>query len=804
MDVDYDIELVADNQRNIMFTINVQDDVSGTIKIIGESRKYTLAIEDGLAELIIPSSGGVFEFNITYAGDDKYNPFNTTRTIDTTKVSNYDMGIVNTPASYNLPIDINVTLPTIFDGKTIKLTFEGKTYTQTLNNGVASFKDITVKSTGSALAVAEFEGTTEYFGRIVNKTIEINPAEFDLEIVTPEIIYVGDNIVINVTVPSGVKKVNISVNGKTEEVDVSKGYVINDIDEGEYYVTASFAGDISYAYEVNSTSFNVIKKDTIVDINIDAKKHGEKTIIEITLDENISGLLLVDVDGNQYLYANLTTNVVRIEDAGFESGSHVLHAKYIGDRKFNANSSQAEFFIDKNYDYDINVSLNEQRIINGSTVPVIAGSDLVFSVDVPGDATGKLTIKISNDTDTVFIKELTLPTNLAITTIPNPGLYKLEVIYSGNDDYNKSSRVFNLNVTPSNIISKVDFNTTRPIYLVNDSSVLGVTGNIVNTPIKVYIDGTYVNDVTLDSTGNGTIILPGLSAGKHTVSLTFEGNDEYTVLNALTTIDVEKHDSSVKVDIENVDKIRVGDNVLINVEASGNGTVTLVVLGTNYARNYTVNLKNGKAQVLTYNDMLNGRYSIDVIYSGDDYYSGSTNDTFFFVRAKMASELEFDIPTILANESSVIGMEANFNEGELKVYIDGKLQDQKALIENHVGNIYLPALNEGIHTLMVVYDGDDEFNNVTKVFDINVKYHDSNIKVSVDKSKIFVDDVAIIKIELPEGATGVVLITAGNDKYHLEVTDVISYYSIPNLANGTYEVNAKYLGNGYMHQVMIQ
>ncbi|ALT67920.1 adhesin-like protein [Methanobrevibacter millerae] len=796
MDVDYDIELVADNQRNIMFTINVQDDVSGTIKIIGESRKYTLAIEDGLAELIIPSSGGVFEFNITYAGDDKYNPFNTTRTIDTTKVSNYDMGIVNTPASYNLPIDINVTLPTIFDGKTIKLTFEGKTYTQTLNNGVASFKDITVKSTGSALAVAEFEGTTEYFGRIVNKTIEINPAEFDLEIVTPEIIYVGDNIVINVTVPSGVKKVNISVNGKTEEVDVSKGYVINDIDEGEYYVTASFAGDISYAYEVNSTSFNVIKKDTIVDINIDAKKHGEKTIIEITLDENISGLLLVDVDGNQYLYANLTTNVVRIEDAGFESGSHVLHAKYIGDRKFNANSSQAEFFIDKNYDYDINVSLNEQRIINGSTVPVIAGSDLVFSVDVPGDATGKLTIKISNDTDTVFIKELTLPTNLAITTIPNPGLYKLEVIYSGNDDYNKSSRVFNLNVTPSNIISKVDFNTTRPIYLVNDSSVLGVTGNIVNTPIKVYIDGTYVNDVTLDSTGNGTIILPGLSAGKHTVSLTFEGNDEYTVLNALTTIDVEKHDSSVKVDIENVDKIRVGDNVLINVEASGNGTVTLVVLGTNYARNYTVNLKNGKAQVLTYNDMLNGRYSVDVIYSGDDYYSGSTNDTFFFVRAKMASELEFDIPTILANESSVIGMEANFNEGELKVYIDGKLQDQKALIENHVGNIYLPALNEGIHTLMVVYDGDDEFNNVTKVFDINVKYHDSNIKVSVDKSKIFVDDVAIIKIELPEGATGVVLITAGNDKYHLEVTDVISYYSIPNLANGTYEVNAKYLGNG--------
>ena len=128
---------------------------------------------------------------------------------------------------------------------------------------------------------------------------------------------------------------------------------------------------------------------------------------------------------------------------------------------------------------------------------------------------------------------------MAITTIPNPGLYKLEVIYSGNDDYNKSSRVFNLNVTPSNIISEVDFNTTRPIYLVNVSSVLGVTGNIVNIPIKVYIDGTYVNDVTLNSTGNGTIILPGLSAGKHPVSLSFDGNDEYTILSTSTIIDVK-------------------------------------------------------------------------------------------------------------------------------------------------------------------------------------------------------------------------------------------------------------------------
>ena len=795
LDVDYDIELTADNQRNIMFTIKVQDDVSGTIKIIGESRKYTLAIEDGLADLIVPSSGGVFKFNFTYAGDDKYNPFNATRTIDTRKVSNYEMVITNTPASYNLPIDINVKLPTIFDNETIKLTFESKTYTQTLNNGVASFKNIVVKSSGSALAVAEFEGTSEYSGRIINKTIDVHPAEFDLEIVTPEIIYVGDNIAVKVNVPSGVKKVNISVNGKTEEVDVSKGYIINDIDEGIYYVTASFAGDVSYAYETNSTTFNVVKKDTIVDIDIDAKKHGEKTIIVVTLDENISGLLLVDVDGVQYLYANLTNNVVRIEDAGFESGSHVLHAKYIGDRKYNANSSQAEFFIDKNYDYDINVSLNEQRIINGSTVPIIAGSDLVFSVDVPADATGKLTIKISKDTDTVFIKELTLPTNLAITTIPNPGLYKLEVIYSGNDDYNKSSRVFNLNVTPSNIISEVDFNTTRPIYLVNVSSVLGVTGNIVNIPIKVYIDGTYVNDVTLDPTGNGTISLPGLSAGKHTVSLSFDGNDEYTMLSTSTVIDVEKHRSAVDAGIENIHNIRVGDNIVINVEASGNGTVLLIIRNDTYSMNYTVTLVNGKGNVVTHNNLLTGSYFIDMKYSGDDYYLGSTKSTSFTVKDKEVSELEFNIPVILVNESSVIPIGSNFDNGELIVYIDGKLQNQKVLIVDGEGNLNLPGLNNGNHTLMIVFEGNHDYANLTKVVDFEVKYHNSHVAISLEKSKIFVDDVGIIRIELPEGANGIVLITLGEDKYYLEVNDLVSYYSIPNLNNGTYNITVKFLGN---------
>ena len=794
LDVDYDIKLTADNQRNIMFTIKVQDDVSGTIKIIGESKKYTLAIEDGSADLIVPSSGGVFKFNFTYAGDDKYNPFNATRTIDTRKVSNYEMVITNTPASYNLPIDINVKLPTIFDNETIKLTFESKTYTQTLNNGVASFKNIVVKSSGSALAVAEFEGTSEYSGRIINKTIDVHPAEFDLKIVTPEFIYVGDNIAVKVNVPSGVKKVNISVNGKTEEVDVSKGYIINDIDEGIYYVTASFAGDVSYAYETNSTTFNVVKKDTIVDIDIDAKKHGEKTIIVVTLDENISGLLLVDVDGVQYLYANLTTNVVRIEDAGFESGSHVLHAKYIGDRKYNANSSQANFFIDKNYDYDINVSLNEQRI-NGSTVPVIAGSDLVFSVDVPADATGKLTIKISNDTDTVFIKELTLPTNLAITTIPNPGLYKLEVIYSGNDDYNKSSRVFNLNVTPSNIISEVDFNTTRPIYLVNVSSVLGVTGNIVNIPIKVYIDGTYVNDVTLDSTGNGTISLPGLSAGKHTVSLSFDGNDEYTMLSTSTVIDVEKHMSAVDANIENINNIRVGDNIVINVEASGNGTVLLIIRNNTYSMNYTVTLVNGKGNVVTHNNLLTGSYFIDMKYSGDDYYLGSTKSTSFTVKDKEVSELEFNIPVILVNESSVIPIGSNFDNGELIVYIDGKLQNQKVLIVDGEGNLNLPGLNNGNHTLMIVFEGNHDYANLTKVVDFEVKYHNSHVAISLEKSKIFVDDVGSIRIELPEGANGIVLITVGEDKYYLEVNDLVSYYSIPNLNNGTYNITVKFLGN---------
>ena len=121
--------------------------------------------------------------------------------------------------------------------------------------------------------------------------------------------------------------------------------------------------------------------------------------------------------------------------------------------------------------------------------------------------------------------------------------------------------------------------------------------------------------------------------------------------------------------------------------------------------NYTVTLVNGKGNVVTHNNLLTGSYFIDMKYSGDDYYLGSTKSTSFTVKDKEVSELEFNIPVILVNESSVIPIGSNFDNGELIVYIDGKLQNQKVLIPSNLSSRLMFSdkifAREGIISLLI-------------------------------------------------------------------------------------------------------
>ena len=796
MNVDYTVDLVSDSQRNVFFTINVNKDVTGVIKVISDSKKYTLEIEDGVAERIIPAGAGVFTYNITYAGDEKYNAFNTSRTIDTTKVSNYDMDISNTNATLNLPITVYVTLPKMFDGSDIKLVLDGDEYHKTLTNGLAVFDDnIIVKSTGEILAVATFEGTGNYSGRTINKTIPVNPTDYDLEIVMPEIVHVGDNLHIAINAPTGLNKVNVTLNGKTKEINVADGYNITDIDEGQYYFVVSYVGDVSFIPKENSTTFNVVKQNTPIDVVINAAEHGENTTIDITLNKGVTGLILVDIDGIQYYYANLTTNTVHIVDDAFESGNHTIHVKYIGDRKYNANSAYENFTIAKNDDYLFDVTLNEVIIPDKSKIKVIAGEQLVFGVELPGDAKGTITFVISNaEGMVVFEKVLTLPTNLLITNIKDIGLYDLKVTYGGSVDYISSSNEFVLNVTSSNIISKVNFAEDRPDYLVGEASTLDITGNLLNTPINVLIDGILVTTVTINGESKkGTINLPGLSAGNHTVTLMFDGNEEFTALTTSTNITVVKHDSRVVASLESSDLV-VGDTIIINIEASGNGTATVTLSNDTFTKSYDVVIKDGVGRLVVVDELASGNYNMKVVYNGDDYYKENTYNGAFTVSDKIDATLDFVLPVFEVKEDSTIGVTSNFEDGSVTVYVDGEKQGVFDIAFNK-GTISLPGLAAGNHSVQVVYDGSHKYNNLTTSFIISVNIRQSDISISLEKSKIYVGDDAVVIIKLPSEATGLVLVTVNDDNYFVKVTDGTGKLNIPNLKNGTHTITAEYTGN---------
>ena len=266
-----------------------------------------------------------------------------------------------------------------------------------------------------------------------------------------------------------------------------------------------------------------------------------------------------------------------------------------------------------------------------------------------------------------------------------PGKHTVDVNYPGDDKYAPASNSTVIDVPKeSGYPFTVSEEDGKIVVDVPDDATGDVTvtidGKDYTVPIK---DGKAVMDVPSD-----------LGPGKHTVDVSYPGDDKYAPASNSTTVNVPK------IDITNTN-----DQLIVDVPDDATGDVIVTIDG----KDYTVPIKDGKA-VLDISDLPAGEHDVKVTYPGDDKYAPKTVET----TINKTSDLIITAPDVVKYFSGPERFVIYFKDSDgnnvdgltVKITINGVTYERTS--QN--GQTSLPLnINSGNYTVKVEFAGTSEY-----------------------------------------------------------------------------------------------
>jgi hypothetical protein len=315
--------------------------------------------------------------------------------------------------------------------------------------------------------------------------------------------------------------------------------------------------------------------------------------------------------------------------------------------------------------------------------------------------------------------------------------------------------------------------------------------------VLVDVDGVgyYVNVTG----GTGSLVIPYLTSGSHSINLTYIGDGKYLPSNNVTSVNVEKIDSFV---IPQAHDIYVGEDEVITlilpVDATGN--VTVVVDGDEYVFPLTsgvlgapisspiintVTIGGGNG-VLILSGLPYGDYVVTVRYNGDGKYNKAVNHTTFKVFKK-----DTEIEVIDQGNGTVVVIVGDNATGNVTVVIDN--QTYVVNVTNGAAIIDLTNATPGEHNITVIYSGDDGHNGSTANATVVIpKYY---TPISVTAHDIYVGDTEVITVTVPKAATGKITIEINAKEYTSTIKNGKAVFYVKGLYAGDKTVAVKYSGD---------
>ena len=704
--------------EDAVISVKLASDATGEVVITVNGEDYTAAIENGVASVTVSDlKAGDYTVTVKYTGDNNYNEATGSAEFSVLKITP-EMDVTVEDIVFGEDLIVNAVLPVDATGEVV-ITVNGVDYHVAIENGVAS---VTVSGleAGDYTVAVKYAGDDNYNAAEVTKGVNVAKANPALNVIIDSVDY-GNVFTIN-AVLTGVNNapldtnIIVTVNGKNYIVAIVNGkgtFHADKLAAGSYNFNARFAGSNNYNEVSDSGKFNVYKVDSAIGITVKDINVGEDAVITVKLFSDATGELTVTVNGKDYT-ANVVNGRATVSVSDLKAGNYDVVAKYSGDNNYNAAVATSSFTVSK-VDSTMDVTVND----------IVFGGDLIVDAVLPGDATGEVVITVNGVDYHVSIEN-----GKATGTISGlaAGDYTVAIKYVGDDKYVGVEVAENVNVAKAQpvlgvVIADVDYGNGFVI----EATLTGVNNAPLNGNVIVTVNGKEYTVKVTD--GKGIATGDKLAAGTYAFAAAWAGDDNYNIVTENGDFKVNKIDSSVAV---NVNNIKVGEEltITVNVPFDATGDVTVSVDG----KEYNVAIENGKA-VKTIADLKANVYTVTVKYSGDNNYNANQNTTEFTVSKISDYNMNITVPEFKEGVNSTINVVLPKDAtGTVTVEIGGK--NYTANVTDGVANVIIPGLGVGDYNITTTYSGDAKYDLMTKKGNITVI---PNVDVNLD-----VDDVVMV------------------------------------------------------------
>ena len=695
----------------------------------------------------------------TYLGDDKYG---SSSADDSFKVSDVpsDVKVKVDDITYGDVAIVEVSVPEDATG-TVTVTIDGKDYTANATGGKATVIVPDLKA-GNHTVDVKYDGDAKYAPSNSSTDLEVAKA-----VVLPDDIKVVDqgNGTVVVVVPEGATgDVTVKVGNDTYTAPINNGIAtieLTNATPGDSTIEVAYSGDENHTAANTTGSVTVPKDETPITVSVDNSKVGDNATVTVTVPKDATGDVTVEIDGVKYT-APIKDGVATFEIANLTSGDKTVTVEYAGDDNYASNYTTANFNVCK-VTPDVSIDITTD------------GDDVTIDVTAPSDATGQVLVDV--DGVGYYVNITDGKGQLVIPGIAG-GNHDVTATYPGDDKYGSAdaSDSFKVSDVPSNVKVDVDDITYGDKAIVEVSVPEDATGTVTVT-----IDG---KDYTANVTGGkATVIVPDLKAGNHTVDVSYSGDGKYAPSNASSGLEVAKKVVAPE-DIKVVDQ--GNGTVVVVVPEGATGDITVTVDGDTY----TAPIKDGIATV-TLTNATPGVSDIEVTYSGDENHTGATANSNITV-PKFETPMSMTVEDIKVGDKAVITVDVpKYAIGNVTLDIDGV--KYTAEIKSGKATFEIPGLTVGNKTVVATYDGDDNYvaNFTTDKFEVSKLTCDVNVIIAdIDSGENLT-----VQVNLPDDATGQVLIDIDGVGYYVNVTNGAGIAHIPNVSNGTYNVIVTYTGD---------
>ena len=611
------------------YTLDYASSDESVVKIVDDS---FVAVGEGLATI-----------TVSFNGNDKY---------ESADDASFKVGVVKKESSIDIEpksieivagedAPITVILPEDATGIVLVDVGDNKYYGD-VENGNATV-NIAGLTAGNYTAKVIYPGDDKYINASSSVSIKVNeipePVDSKVNVTVPDV-KVGETAKAVVELPSDATgNVIVRVDGKEAAALIVYGGTVEIplgvLTAGNHTVVAVYSGNSKYDVGVATKDITVEKLTTNITADSVEVVEGETATVTVTVDENATGTVLVEVGANKY-YADISNGKAAVDVVGLTAGEYTAEITYTGDDKYGEAKTTAAVKVDAQPAPKTESSIAIVEV-NGYNITGILSDD-----SGKGIADAQIKYAVNGTEKTVMTAK---DGSFVIEAMPNS---PVSIDYAGDNttEPTKTSITIKEYDAPVPVKLTSEFNITNRAITITGYAVDGPAGEqgiyyatelldengnpIKNVYIEFAVNNKIYNRTTYENGSFKPYKLNMVRAGRYTMAFNFAGDDNYTNAFACVCVDLSKKPITIKASSKSykattkTKKYTVTLSTIKGLDGKMYLSPKKVSLKVN-GKTYTVKTNSkGVATFKITNLTKKAKYSAVISYEGDKTYESAS------------------------------------------------------------------------------------------------------------------------------------------------------------------------------------